>query len=144
MRETPFGETGLQAVGPWLAAQVSKTMVPQVGFLVFSLGNSLFHEIFCFPLSRGFYPPNCVFVQKQASVFPVRERAICPGRERFWGGKHHFGPPKSWRRPRSNKSAKKGLTTTGRQGSSFFHPKIPNPVFKKPICGLWDCGWRRR
>ena len=63
-------------------------------FLVFSLEKSLFHEIFCFPLSRGFYPQRWVFVQKQASVFPVRERAIFPGRERFWGGKHRFGPPK--------------------------------------------------
>ena len=35
MRETPFGETGLRAVEPWLAAQVTQTTVPQVGFWCF-------------------------------------------------------------------------------------------------------------
>ena len=55
-------------------------------FLVFLLAMSPFHEIFRLPLSRGFYSQNWVFVQKQASV--------SPGRERFWAGRHHFGPPK--------------------------------------------------
>ena len=62
--------------------------------LVFSLEKSLLYEIFYLPLSRGFYSQNWVFVQKEASVSPVRERSVSPVRERFWGGRHHFGPPK--------------------------------------------------
>ena len=71
------------------------TMVGGAGFpyhsatgwvLVFSLAMSPFHKIFHLPLLRGFYPQNWVFVQKQVSV--------SPGRERFWGGRHRFGPPK--------------------------------------------------
>ena len=62
--------------------------------LVFSLKKSPFHEIFRLPLSRGFYSQNWVFVQKQASVSPGRERSVSPARERFWAGRHHFEPPK--------------------------------------------------
>ena len=63
-------------------------------FLVFSLEKSPIFDIFCLPLLRGFYSQNRVFVQKQASVSDVRERSISPVRERFWGGRHRFGPPK--------------------------------------------------
>ena len=37
--------------------------------LVFSLEKSLFYEIFCLPLLRGFYSQNWLFEQKQASFF---------------------------------------------------------------------------
>ena len=63
-------------------------------FLVFLLAMSPFSEIFRLPLSRGFYSQNWVFVQKQASVSPGRERSVSPSRERFWARRHHFGPPK--------------------------------------------------
>ena len=42
MRETPFGETDFRAMGPWLAAQMTQTIVPQVVFWWFSLTMSLF------------------------------------------------------------------------------------------------------
>ena len=64
-------------------------------FLVFSLAMSPFHEFFRLPLLRGFYSQYWVFVQKEASVSPVRERWVSPVRERFWGGRHYFGPPKT-------------------------------------------------
>ena len=69
MRETPFEETGFQAVGPWLAAQVSQTMVPQVGFWCFRSKTACFTRFFVSfvsPAFAGFLVQNLDFHPKRA------------------------------------------------------------------------------
>ena len=62
-------------------------------FLVFSLAMSLFHESFRLPLSRCFCSQNWVFLQKEASVSPVRERSVSPVGRDFGAGDTTLGRP---------------------------------------------------
>ena len=60
MQETPFGETGFRVVGPWLAVQVSQTIVPQVGFSCFRLPSARFTR-FSSPAFKGVLLPKLAF-----------------------------------------------------------------------------------
>ena len=62
--------------------------------LVFSLEKSPFYEIFVSRFHRVFTPKTGFSFKKRPLVPPGRERSVSPGRERFWAGRHRFGPPK--------------------------------------------------
>ena len=56
----PFGRNRFPGCGTTVGGADDPNHSATSQFLVFSLEKSPFHEIFCFPLSRGFYPQNCV------------------------------------------------------------------------------------
>ena len=82
MRETPFGETGFRAVGPWL---VTQTMVPQVRFWCFLLKKSRFTRFFVSRFYGGFSPKT---------GFSSDKRPLClPSGRDFGAGDTTLGRP---------------------------------------------------
>ena len=94
MWETPFGETGFRAVGPWLAAQVTQTMVPGVGFLCFRSKRARFTRFF---VSRfhGVFTPKTVFLSKNRPLcLPYGRGRSFPYGKEFGAGNTGLGRPR--------------------------------------------------
>ena len=127
MRETPFGETCFRAVGPWLAAQVSQTIVPQVSFWCFRSKRACFTRFFVSHFYGVFTPKTGFSSEKRPLCLPYGRGQSLPYGRDFGAGDTTLG------RPRRNPSLA-SPQGSAEQRSRFQPTRTKNHVF---FIGHW-------